>query len=250
MKTYALSEAIPDRVGIGETVLLKTGISEALNTADYGWVGCTIVVTKPDGTNTTLGPFKTDSTGSTFTQYTPDQVGTYTATSYFPQQVMPVTTIAMERMDAGGDAFIPQGTIMLASSASSKFTVTTEPSPQYPDQPLPSEYWTRPIDDQLRSWFNVAGNWVTRPDNSVALYNEYAPDTAHVLWAEELTTGGIAGGLYQDVPAGMNSGDAYEGKFSNSIILNGILYYNTGPAGGVYGALGACNVKAVNLHTG
>jgi len=252
MKTYSIVDAIPDKVGVGETVLLKTGISEALNTADYGWTGLTLVVTKPDGTNTTLGPFKTDSTGSTFTQYTPDQVGTYTITSYFPQQTMPVTTIVMERMDMSPTDFvIPQGTVMLASSASCTLLVTSEPSPHYPDQPLPAEYWTRPIDDQLRSWFSISGNWVTRPDNSEALYNEYAPDTPHILWAEELTTGGMAGGLYQgDVMAGMNSGDAYEGKFSNSVILNGILYYNTGPAAGVYGALGSCNIKAVNLHTG
>ena len=47
----------------------------------------------------------------------------------------------------------------------------------------------------------------------------------------------------------MNSGDAYEGKFSNSVILNGILYYNTGGAG-TYGALGANSIVAVDLHTG
>ena len=48
----------------------------------------------------------------------------------------------------------------------------------------------------------------------------------------------------------MHSGDAYEGKFSNPVIINGILYYNTGPAPGFYGPLGSNNIKAVNLHTG
>ena len=196
MKTYSLVDAIPDKVGVGEAVLLKTGISEALNTAEDGWTNLKLVVTKPDGSNVTLGPFKSDSTGSTFTQYTPDQAGTYSVTSYFPQQANPVTTASMERMDAApSDFVIPQGTIMLASSATCTFTVTSEPSLQYPDQPLPSEYWARPIDDQLRSWFSISGNWVTRPDNSLALYNDYAPETAHALWAKDLTTGGIAGGL-------------------------------------------------------
>ena len=113
MKTYSLVDAIPDRIGLGETTLLKTGISEAVNAAQDGWSDLKIIVTKPDGTNTTLGPFRTDSTGSTFTQYTPDQIGTYTITSVFPQQPMPVDTTASER-----GQLIPKGTIMLASSAS------------------------------------------------------------------------------------------------------------------------------------
>jgi len=144
---------------------------------------------------------------------------------------------------------------MLASTDSCLLQVVSEPSATYQGQPLPAEYWTRPIDDQLRAWYSISGNWVTRPDNSIALYNDNAPETAHVLWAEDLTTGGIAGGLYTNnygdsVPAGMNTGDAYEGKFANSIILNGVIYYNTGPAAGVYGPLGQNNIKAVDLHTG
>jgi len=247
LKTYSIVDAIPDRVGVGETTLLKTGITQALNAAQDGWIDLKIVITKPDDTNTTLGPFRTDSTGSTFTQYTPDQVGTYTITSIFPEQEMPVTTDDSER-----GVRIPEGTTMLASSASCTLVVTDEVSPQYPNQPLPTEYWSRPIDDQLRVWAMISGNWVARPDNSVALYNDDAPETAHVLWAQDITSGGIAGGLLgpDPVPAGMASGDAYEGKFSNSVIINGVLYYNTGPAPGFYGSLGDNDVKAVDLHTG
>ncbi len=247
LKTYSIADAIPDIMGLGETTLLKTGVTQALNAAEDGFSGLTLVVTKPDGTNTTLGPFRTDSTGSTYTQYTPDTVGTYKITSIFPQQPMPVDTNDMQR-----GYMIPKGTTMLASSATATLVVVAEASPIYPDQPLPSEYWTRPIDDQLRSWYAISGNWVARPENSIALYNADAPETAHVLWAEQLTSGGIAGGLLGDgqVPAGMNSGDAYEGKFSNTVVINGILYYNTGPAPGFYGPLGSNNIKAVNLHTG
>ena len=80
---------------------------------------------------------------------------------------------------------------MLASTATSTFVVTEEPSLSYPGHSLPTEYWSRPIDPQLREWYSISGNWVARPDNSLALYNDDAPETAHVLWAKELTTGGI-----------------------------------------------------------
>jgi hypothetical protein len=87
---------------------------------------------------------------------------------------------------------------------------------------------------------------VTIPDNAIALYNDDAPTTAHTLWAKDLTTGGLTGGLWGDgqVPASSESGDAYEGKFSGSIIMNGILYYNTAAAYEVPG------IQAVDLHTG
>ncbi len=107
MKTYAISDAIPNRIGVGEETLLKCGITEALVTQAYGWERLTIVVTAPDGTNTTLGPFKTDSTGSTYTLYTPNQIGTYTLTTYFPEQEMPVDTMAMER-----GSMVAKGTII------------------------------------------------------------------------------------------------------------------------------------------
>jgi len=240
MKTYAISDAIPNILGIGEQTLLKCGITEALASQAYGWTGITIEVTAPDGTKQTLGPFTTDSTGSTYTLYTPNQVGTYTLKTNFPQQEMPVNTMAIER-----GAMILKGTVMLASTATSTFLVTEEASKAYPGHSLPTEYWSRPIDPQLREWYSVSGNWVARPDNSLALYNDDAPETAHVLWANQLTTGGLAGGLLGDgIPAASETGDAYEGKFPNSIVLNGVLYYNQ------YDQALPNVIHAVNLHTG
>ncbi len=240
-QTYAISDAIPDKIGLGEETLLKCGITEALATQAYGWTGLTIKVVAPNGATETLGPFTTDSTGSTYTLYTPDQVGTYNLTTYFPQQEMPVNTTAMER-----GTTIYKGTVMLASEATSQLVVTEEHSQQYPSHSLPTEYWSRPIDPQLREWYSISGNWVARPDNSIAEYNADAPETAHVLWAKEMTTGGMTGGLWGEgqVPAASETGDAYEGKYANSVILNGVLYYNQFDQGLTN------QIHAVDLHTG
>jgi hypothetical protein len=246
MRTYAISDAIPNLLGVGQETLLKCGITQALESAEYGWSNITITVVAPNGDTETLGPFKTDSTGSTYTLYTPDQVGTYNLTTNFPQQPMPVNTFDLER-----GAFIPAGTIMLASTAKSQMIVTEEAAPSYPGHALPTEYWSRPIDPQLREWYSISGNWVTRDDNSIAPYNEDAPETAHTLWAMDLTTGGLTGGLWGDgqIPASSESGDAYEGKFSNSVIMNGILYYNLGTAG-FAGTTDVNGIRAVDIHTG
>jgi hypothetical protein len=248
IKTYPIADAIPNPIGVGESTLIKMGISQPAPSASYGWTGITVSIIKPDGTTETLGPFTTDSTGSTYTRYTPTQIGNYTITTNVPNQTWPITFLDSER-----GATIQAGTILLANNATTILEVTSEPVQQvYPGHALPTEYWSRPIDPQLREWFSISGNWVARPDNSLALYNDYAPETAHVLWAKTYSLGGLTGGLLGDpeqIPAAYYAGDAYEGKFSNSVIISGILYYNTAPAG-TYAQVGINGIQAVDLHTG
>jgi hypothetical protein len=243
LKTYPLIDAIPDVAGVGEQVLVKTGILQQLGSVDQGWTGVKVTIVKPDNTTQTYGPYTTDSTGSTFFTFIPDQVGTYKLTTSFPQQTIPTTFFSYE-----SNSLFLAGTIMQASTSETvTLNVTQEPSLQYPGHALPTEYWSRPIDAQLREWYSISGNWVSRPDNSLALFNN-APETAHVLFAHPITTGGLMGGLYGDgqVPAGAESGDAYEGKFPNSVILNGVLYYQRTDTR----AEQAPAIIAVNLHTG
>jgi hypothetical protein len=243
MKTYPFIDAIPNPVGVGEQVLLRFGILEALGKPGQGWIDITITVGRPDGLTETLGPFTTDSTGGTTYIYTPDRAGTYKLTTNFPEQTAPATWFSMERL-----TMIFEGTIMKKSTSETiDLVVQEEPLPYYPAQPLPTEYWSRPIDPQLREWAPIAGNWMQRPDNGFAPYNDDAPETAHVLWAKPLTTGGLTGGLWGDgqVPAGSDTGDAYAGKFIDSVILNGVLYYNRDDE-----YAGSKGIVAVDLRTG
>ena len=248
VKTYAVVDAVPNPTGIGQTVLVKFGILQQAGAVEQGWTGITVTVVKPDNTTETLGPFTTDSTGSSGTLYTPNQIGTYKFTTHFPQQTNPISFFNFE-----GGNMVLAGTILQASTSDTyELIVQNEPRLIRPGAALPTEYWSRPIDAQNREWYSISGNWVGIPDAnnnywvSSAQYNDAAPETAHVLWANPLTTGGLTGGLLGDgqVPAASESGDAYEGKFSNSIILNGILYYqrtDPGTASAIY---------AVDLHTG
>jgi hypothetical protein len=248
MKTYAISDAIPNPIGLGQSTLLKCGISQAAPSASYGWTGITITVVSPSGKTEVLGPFTTDSTGSTYTRYTPTEVGTYTLTTTVPNQTFPITFSDSER-----GVTIQAGTVLIGSTKNSTLTVLAEnPQQTYPGHALPSEYWSRPVDPQLREWNAVTGNWLQRPDNSIALYQADSPETAHVLWAKTYCSGGLAGGLFsgeEQIPAAYYAGDAYEGKFSNSVIINGVLYYNTAPSG-TYAQVGINGIQAVDLRTG
>ena len=246
-KSYPIIDAIPNPVGVGQQTLLKYGVLQPLGSANESWTGITITVVKPDNTTQTLGPFTTDSTGSSFYPFTPDQVGTYKLTMNFPNNTVPSTFFDLQR-----GSLILAGTVELAATAELDLVVQQAPIQYIPSAPLPAEYWSRPIDPQLRTWYSISGNWVSRPPNDIALYNDYAPETAHVLWAKDITTGGMAGGLLGDgqVPAADVSGDAYEGKFVSSVIIDGVLYYNSWA--GVYSAPASTptGIVAVDLHTG
>jgi outer membrane protein assembly factor BamB len=243
-ETFAYLGAVPNPVGVGQEVLLHVGITQQLSSTLYSWEGLTVEVTRPDGTKETLGPVNTDSTGGTGYVYTPGQVGNYTLQTHFPEQVCEEGVIGF------GTTIVP-GTVMLASDSEElTLVVQEEPRPFYPGVPLPTEYWTRPIDSQYREWSSIAGSWLipsgvwqSQPEIMNAPYNNYAPETAHVLWTTPLTSGGLVGGALGE--HSYEIGDAYEGKFIGSIIIGGKLYYEKYATADRYKEI-AC----VDLHTG
>jgi len=150
-KTYAYIGALPNPVGVNQEVLLHIGITQELSLADMGWEGLSVTIERPDGKTDKIENIRTDSTGGTGRTYTPPIEGNYTLQTHFPEQKTTATKSAPG---------VAEGTTMLASS-SAKLTlvVQEEPVPIYPKHALPTEYWSRPIDAQLREWSVVAGNW-------------------------------------------------------------------------------------------
>ncbi len=221
--TYPFIGATPNPVGLGQEVLLHVGITDPQSSTELGWEGLTVTVTKPDGTTETLGPYRTDATGGTGAVLIPTMVGTYQLQTHFPEQVLEV-----------GNRWIPAGTIYESSDSEIlELEVLSDPIEYYPGSSLPTEYWTRPIDAQHREWNTISGSWLesgcmvtTFPHRFPYRYAPFndGPESAHILWTKPLTTGGLTGGSLGD--HSMSVGDAYQGEFGSSVIINGILYYN------------------------
>ena len=217
MKTYAIIGAVPNPVGVGQQVLLHIGITQQLATTIDSWEGLTVTVTRPDDHTETLGPYTTDATGGTGDIYVPTMTGEYTFQTHFPEQVCDEGVPAF-----GGRPTVPPGTIMLASDSEVLTVVVQEEQlPTYPGVPLPTEYWTRPINAQFYEWYSIAGDWLGYPryDAPYLPYNDNAPNSGHILWAKQLVTGGLAGGLsgIDNRTHAYECGDAYEGKFASSV---------------------------------
>ncbi len=249
-KAYPFIGATPNPVGVGQETLFHTGITQPLRATQDGWSGITITVTKPDGTKETLGPFRTDATGGTGTTYVPDVPGVYQVQTHFPGQWYNYTQSGTQY-----NLFYEE-----ADSKVLNLTVSDVAINLYPGVPLPTEYWSRPIDAQAREWATIGGNWLGLGqfgDNlagSVMPDNDLAPESAHVLWAKPLEYGGLVG----DYDYSLFGGDAYEGKFAGGVIINGIMYYNRFNAIGIPGSTIAGvsapavenYVVAVDIHTG
>jgi hypothetical protein len=236
--TYAIIGATPNPVQVNQQVLLHIGVTDYLVTASDGWEGLTVTVTKPDGSTETLGPYRTDSTGGTGGVYTPTMVGTYTFQTHFPTQ-----TYTWTRPPSFATNIY--GTIRYLASDSEilEVEVNDEPTTYYQPNPLPTEYWSRPIDSQLHEWATISANYVATPSNLVTPFNDDAPETSHILWTNEIQTGGLAGGATWN--HAYECGDAYEGFFASSVIIGGKLYYNHYKSG-----FPTQQVVAVDLHTG
>ena len=256
--SYAYIGATPNPVAVGEEVLIHLGITEALQVTEHKWYGLTVTVTKPDGTTQTLGPFNTDSTGGTGTVLVPDQEGTYKLQTHFPEQWYNYSTF---------DFFLGQQDVKCLYKADDspvlELIVGAEASQFWPGVPMPSEYWSRPIDSQIREWNVISGSWLSPSSifgNEDTFGQDEAPESAHVLWQKTLQWGGLAGGVGISEQAGVFPGDAYEGKFSSSLVIMGILIYQKFDSVGESVTTGGTNliganktdnwIVAVDIHTG
>jgi outer membrane protein assembly factor BamB len=238
--TYAFINVSPNPAGIGQKVLINMWINDAPPTANdkYGdrWENFTVAVTKPDGTAQVLGPFTSDAAGATTTNFTPTTLGNYTFVFAFSGQTItgpnpaPYGTMNPEYI---GDYYQP--------STSSKYTlqVQEQATETYPNTPLPTTYWDRPINAENSQWYSLSGNWLglmsftfdTPGYNATSSCNPFttAPNTPHIMWTKSVAAGGVIGGEFGGTEkSNFYSTSQYEPKFM-PVIMNGVLYYTQFP---------------------
>ena len=216
--------ALPNPVEVRKSVFIS-GFFDCPPPYPVSWGGqpfrnVRIEVTKPDGSTDALGPFTTDEIAAFGTSYTPTQVGKYKIKATFPGQVIPVPDTRAPGAwltTVGNWPFLP------CTSKEFELTVQSEPTPTWKEAPLPSGYWWRPISAVNREWRSISGNWLTNPENNFAKSTK-APNTAHIIWARPLAMGGLVGGEEYGSHS-FHMGQAYEGKWVNPVVINGLLYY-------------------------
>jgi hypothetical protein len=263
--SYAFLAISPNPVGVGQSVYLVMWLHAAPYTAD-GIAGdryhdFSIEVTKPDNSQENFGPYISDPTGSYYISYTPNQIGTYKfvfkytgqiISLYNPENGLPGSTSRIVVGNEVAGNFIND--TLLPSTATEYLTVQQEQIAPVEEYPLPTGYWTRPIEGQNDQWRSIASNWLNgayfgtfqQTGYNIWQPNGQGPETPHIMWTRPIELGGLVGGVNAIPSVGFYSGGSYEGRFANSMIISGILYYQE--------PLGHSNTgggfTAVNLRTG
>ncbi|MCW4000387.1 MAG: PQQ-binding-like beta-propeller repeat protein [Candidatus Bathyarchaeota archaeon] len=255
IKTYALLSVGPNPVGVDQKLAIVMWLDKlppvpAVQTSTVRaipFTNFTLEVTKPNGEMETFGPFTSDATGSAATSYVPDTVGNYTFQVNYGGEWLTGARVAGANITT--DYYQP--------SKTQKVTVVVQEEPIYatPGAPLPTEYWTRPIDARNYEWETLGGNWLGLPlqfatgCNEDGTFNPYsaAPKTSHVLWSIPQSFGGIVGDNFNE--SDYYTGLSYQAKFNygaSAVVLNGRLYYHPtyGPAATSQG------LSCVDLATG
>jgi outer membrane protein assembly factor BamB len=251
-QSWPLLDVSPDPIGIGQklTIIMfanptfpGAAVTNDIRRHDY-----TLTITKPDGKNETMyWPVIQDTGNGQVASYTPDQVGTYSFVFSFPDQVYTWNDTSTMRQWTN--------TVFLgATSKTVKITVQDEPLPApINSYPLPTEYWTRPIEGQNTDWWTIASNWLGSPyisgNTAHQLYQPdgTAPGSAHVMWTKPLSDAGVVGGSGLGTPGEtFYQGLTYNPRFLNPIAMGGRLFFempyqNYGSNGGY---------AAVDLRTG
>ena len=192
-----------------------------------GWYDMTVTVTKPDGTNETLEYGYSDPVGANWISYMPTVAGTYTLRTNFPgtwkngtHYIFPNPPYQMDRY------YEP------AVSNPVELVVTEEPREPWPEAPLPTGSWTRPISAASRDWYVLTGNWLGGAANvwppgaaggtTTRFVYSTGPESAHILWTKPLFTGGIMEDYFGNI--GFQTGH-YQGLSFSPIILDGKIHY-------------------------
>ena len=249
--SYAYVSAVPQTVGVGQSVFIVMWSSilmpNAALTNDIRMQNYRLNITKPGGETVTLGPFTADPTSTIYTNYKPDQVGNYSVVFWYPDLVY-------RWNDTSAMRTWTNDTFLGATSKILTISVLEDPVPEaIKSYPLPTEYWTWPIEGQNTDWYKVSSHWLGQgsPQIKRNTWNVQSdgvgPNSAHVMWSKPIQDGGVVGGTHVGLEGNtFYQGGSYNHRYSNPIIMHGRIFYRE--PFGLSGAAG--DTVAVDLRTG
>ena len=258
--TYAYINASPNPVGVGQGVEVIMWLNFVIDGAAANnavrFENYQLTITNPNNTVTTQSwPVVSDTTSAQDYFLVPDTVGTYTLQFNFPGQTYTYATTSAYKNDT-----------YLASSATTTLIVQQTPISNLNLNPLPTNYWTRPIYGTNPNWSVISSNWLgtgapgyqgwnVSPNlggNGEILNGQNGDSvgslTGHIMWTKPLQAGGIVGGNQTIIPGVTYfEGSAYSQRYVNPIIMDGFIYY-TAPLS--YNGPSSGPTNCVNLQTG
>src|SRR3990170_899426 len=229
--TGAFISTNPDLIGINQELTVNLWVYPSPNGPNFEmgrtypmiFHNIAVTFTMPDGSKDTfmplhgsyealgLKPGDADEVGTMWFLYKPNQIGAWSVSFSFPGETFTLLNYS----------------VYYEPSTSRTITfVVQEDAVQIglPPVPLPTGYWERPINAENREWSQISGAWLGERLGTTTSFDRFqpystAPNSAHILWTNEVSFGGLIGGEWGSISGAAGGGDP-------GIIVNGRVYYN------------------------
>jgi hypothetical protein len=206
----------PDPVGLNQPFLINMWVTPAPGAQRY-YPDFKLTITKPDGTQDVITMDSYVADGTAWLEYLPDQVGEwklkwefpgvyFPAGRYFEGEVIPTNSTIGQYYNKA--VYCPP-----AATAEQTLIVQEDWVWSWPVAQLPTDYWSRPVNEENREWWPILGNYPWYGPGGGAKWDELYPDTnpcsnqayafipwvqgpesAHVVWKRQYYLGGLLGG--------------------------------------------------------
>ncbi len=196
----------PGKIGLRQELLVNMWITFPSGEGKY-MTGYKVTITHPDGTTEDINLHSYVADGTSWFTYTPDTIGQWSfvfnfAGEWFPAGYYSNGQYSTTRTGAfSGAIFNPSDYCTPATSNTVVVTVQSDLVASW-QSPLPTDYWSRPIEPNNREWATISGNYPFSEfiGGAEAWSDEYygpfitAPNTPHILWKRQGALAGIIGG--------------------------------------------------------
>jgi hypothetical protein len=223
--TEIILMARPNPIGLNQELLVNIWTVRAPG-AGRQFKGYEITITKPSGGSVefTMDSYVAD--GTAWFPWVMDEVGDWTFQVYFPGNFLPAGNYSageithQEPDTITTRVFIYNDPVYVEPSTSPLVTVTVQQDyvPVWPESPLPTDYWTRPVTSENREWWTILGDFPWFGKGGGAMWDELYPDTnvyparsgsnfdysfvpwvqvpdsPHIVWKRMYEMGGLIGG--------------------------------------------------------
>jgi len=209
LTTNAYLAVTPNPIGIGQSLLVNMWLHPPTSVSRNFSKAFVVTFEKPDGTldvMPALDSFAGDA--SAYFEYVPDAIGEWRVKFEFLGTYFPPATVSGGMF--GGSGYYLSAYYKPSSTQWINFTVQEDQVMSFPPAPLPSDYWSRPVSPENREWWPVIGNYpptgiiggdTNWPDGTNKYMSNYefvpyvlGPESAHVMWKQPFTIGGLIGG--------------------------------------------------------
>ncbi|MCL2288634.1 MAG: PQQ-binding-like beta-propeller repeat protein [Candidatus Bathyarchaeota archaeon] len=258
----------PTTVGVGQELLINLWVTPAPG-AHRQYHDLKLIITKPDGSKLEVPNIDTYvADGTMWMPWVCDQVGEWSFQLEYPGEYFaPGIYVDGQLLPPGatppssGSGFAgPSSTyatgvrVKPASTGVQKLTVQEDIVPSWPESPLPTGYWSRPVGEINREWWPILGSypwWGDGTADTTGMWNFYYPNTnptynaaygfvpwvsgpesAHIVWTRPYQMAGLMGADFGGASSVyMDSGSTHTSVVSDwqtlqtSLVLMGRVYH-------------------------